>query len=317
MRLGRNEQRLRGRGARCRSRRRARGRCVWCQRQSPTRVSACGPSSNASCPRLPAGKVALLPNLKTVPPYEFGFVAPANPLNAVYPPDTVNPPLDVAGIHPLSCAADEMAPVAAGGGGATKCLRLTSGPINVGSGPFEMLFDFATDTSAARSTPSLLQGPMRQVIHYSRRHHHGAASGHLFVPQDPRALPHRPGADLRVVPRRRRGRRAASPDRRRHQVAGSARPTSCSATGTASRRCRRAPSARVTPLAGRCCFSPEGGRSVSASAGATCTAGSARVSTSSSAASPTGSTSCARRRTSTTTCSRRTRTTTASYASSR
>ena len=118
-------------------------------------------------PTKPKGKVMLLPNLKTVPPYEFGFVAPANPLNAVYPPDTVNPPLDVAGVHPLSCAADEMAPVAAGGGGATKCLRLTSGPINVGSGSFDMLFDFATDTATGKVDPVTLRGPMRQVIHYS------------------------------------------------------------------------------------------------------------------------------------------------------
>ncbi len=118
-------------------------------------------------PTKPAGKVAMLPNLRTVPPYEFGFIAPANPLNAVYPPDTVNPPLDVAGVHPLSCAADEMSPVALGGGGATKCLRLTSGPMNVGSGAFDMLFDFVSDTVAGKVDPVLSQGPMRQVIHYS------------------------------------------------------------------------------------------------------------------------------------------------------
>ncbi len=144
---------------------------AWTIRVVPTSVTDSGFRLRAKLervvPKLPAGKVALLPNLKTVPPYEFGFVAPANPLNAVYPPDTVNPPLDVAGIHPLSCAADEMAPVAAGGGGATKCLRLTSGPINVGSGPFEMLFDFATDIVSGKVDPALLQGPMRQVIHYA------------------------------------------------------------------------------------------------------------------------------------------------------
>ena len=48
----------------------------------------------------------MLPDLRTVPPFEFGFVAPANPLNGAYPPDTANPPLDVAGVHPLSCAID-------------------------------------------------------------------------------------------------------------------------------------------------------------------------------------------------------------------
>ena len=144
---------------------------TWTIRVVPTSVKDSGFRLRAKLervvPKLPSGKVALLPNLKTVPPYEFGFVAPANPLNAVYPPDTVNPPLDVAGVHPLSCAADEMAPVAAGGGGATKCLRLTSGPINVGSGPFDMLFDFATDTASGKVDPVLLQGPMRQVIHFS------------------------------------------------------------------------------------------------------------------------------------------------------
>ena len=48
---------------------------------------------------------------------ELGFIAPANPLNGLWPPDDVNPPLDVAGIHPISCAPDEAAPVEAGGPG--------------------------------------------------------------------------------------------------------------------------------------------------------------------------------------------------------
>lgn len=75
----------------------------------------------------PAGRVPLLPNLKAVPPYEFGFAAPASPLNAAYPPDTVNLPLSAAGQEPVSCAPDELAPVEAGGGGARDCLRLTTG----------------------------------------------------------------------------------------------------------------------------------------------------------------------------------------------
>jgi hypothetical protein len=100
----------------------------------------------APAPR-PATPVPLLPNLKAVPPYEFGFVAPANPLNAAYPPDTVNPPLSAGGVEPLSCTADEMAPDEAGGGGATECLRLTSGPINVGDGPFIKTFKFASDAA--------------------------------------------------------------------------------------------------------------------------------------------------------------------------
>jgi hypothetical protein len=122
-----------------------------------------------SPPTKPAGHVALLPNLKAVPPYEFGFIAPANPFNAVYPPDTVNPPLDVAGVHPLSCALDEMAPVEIGGGGAHTCLRLTSGPINVGDGPFDMRFDLAGDLLAdkAHVETNTVRGPMTQAVHYS------------------------------------------------------------------------------------------------------------------------------------------------------
>lgn len=144
---------------------------TWTVRVVPSSVDESGFRMRAKLervvPTVPAGKVALLPNLKTVPAYEFGFIAPLNPLNAVYPPDTVNPPLDVAGIHPLSCAADEMAPLIAGGGGATKCLRLTSGPINVGSGPFQMLFDFASETLSGKVDPVTLQGPARQLIHYA------------------------------------------------------------------------------------------------------------------------------------------------------
>src|SRR3954471_5489197 len=52
-------------------------------------------------PGPPAGHVPLLPNLKAVPPFEFGFVAPANPLNGLYPPDTANPPASVAGQEPI------------------------------------------------------------------------------------------------------------------------------------------------------------------------------------------------------------------------
>jgi hypothetical protein len=101
----------------------------------------------AASPARPAGRVALLPNLRAVPPLELTFTAPANPLNAAYPPDTVNPPLSVAGEEPASCTADEAAPAASGGGGAVDCLRLTSGPINVGDGPFMKTFTFASDAT--------------------------------------------------------------------------------------------------------------------------------------------------------------------------
>jgi hypothetical protein len=90
----------------------------------------------------------------------------------VYPPDTVNPPLDVLGIHPFSCAPDEMAPVELGGAGAKNCLRLTSGPINVGAGAFDMHFDLAGDMAAGKATASatmanIVTGPMYQAVHYS------------------------------------------------------------------------------------------------------------------------------------------------------
>jgi hypothetical protein len=119
--------------------------------------------------RSPAARAAgtqalLLPNLRAVPPYEFGFVAPANPLNGVYPPDTVNPPLSAAGAEPLSCAPDELAPEAAGGQGARDCLRLTSGPINVGDGPFIKRFRFAGDLAAGKVAPDTLRGPAEQVV---------------------------------------------------------------------------------------------------------------------------------------------------------
>lgn len=116
----------------------------------------------------PAGeKHPLLPNLRAVPPYEFGFVAPANPLNAAYPPDTVNPPLEVAGVAPLSCTADEVAPVELQGGAAKECLRLTSGPINVGDGPFLKRFAFAGDLAAGTADVETLRGTARQEVLWS------------------------------------------------------------------------------------------------------------------------------------------------------
>lgn len=112
----------------------------------------------------PRGDAPLLPNLKAVPPYEFGFVAPLNPLNGAYPPDIVNPPLSVAGIEPLSCAPDELLPVSLGGQGAHDCLRLTTGPINVGNGPFIKTFRFLDDLAAGKVATTTLRGPATQRI---------------------------------------------------------------------------------------------------------------------------------------------------------
>lgn len=113
------------------------------------------------------GHLPLLPNLRTVPPYELTFTAPANFLNGLYPPDTVNPPLDVAGVHPISCTPDESAPVEAGGMGAVRCLRLTSGPVNVGEGPFDMRFSMTSDAGDGDLDAQYLRGPIKQMIHYA------------------------------------------------------------------------------------------------------------------------------------------------------
>ena len=120
-------------------------------------------------PAKPAQKVPLLPDLRADPPYELGFVAPANPLNAAYPPDTVNPPLSAAGEAPASCTADEMAPADVGGGGAHDCLRLTSGPMNVGDGPFLKVFHFATDAAngGLSADGAFIRGPAYQDILWS------------------------------------------------------------------------------------------------------------------------------------------------------
>ncbi len=120
-----------------------------------------------SAPAKEAGARELLPNLKAVPPFEFGFAAPANPLNGAYPPDTVNPPASVAGTDLVSCAPDETAPEAAGGQGATDCLRLTTGPLNVGDGPFVKKFFFAQDLAAGKADPVTLRGPSEQVVYHA------------------------------------------------------------------------------------------------------------------------------------------------------
>jgi len=110
--------------------------------------------------------VPLLPNLRTVPPVELGFVAPVTP-NGSYPPDKANPPAEVLGTPLYSCTQDESAPAEAGGAGAVDCLRLTSGPMNVGAGPFDMRFTFADDLVDGSADPTLLRGPIFQAVHYS------------------------------------------------------------------------------------------------------------------------------------------------------
>ena len=125
----------------------------------------------------PAGPRRMtLPNLRGVPPYEFGFVAPANVAQGLYPPDTIrplppdttNPPLQAGGQAPLSCAVDEMAPIAAGGAEAKVCLRFTAGPINVGEGHFVKTFKFADDMAAnPLGADQTLRGSSRQTVYWS------------------------------------------------------------------------------------------------------------------------------------------------------
>lgn len=85
-------------------------------------------------PRVDDSRRLTPPNLGVIPPFEFGFVAPANPLNGSWPPDDLNPPLQVGPVAPVSCAADEMAE-----DGAIRCLRFSAGPTNAGTGPFHLL----------------------------------------------------------------------------------------------------------------------------------------------------------------------------------
>lgn len=83
---------------------------------------------------IPAGpRRFVAPNLQIVPPFEFGFAAPANPMNGRWPPDDVNPPLGAAGVYPVSCAVDEMVE-----DGARRCLRFSAGPLNAGPGPLDL-----------------------------------------------------------------------------------------------------------------------------------------------------------------------------------
>jgi hypothetical protein len=75
----------------------------------------------------------LLPNLRVTRQWEFGFAAPLNPLNGLFPPDDINPPLSAAGQEPISCAPDEMA-----NDGSTRCLRYSFGLANIGNGVFDV-----------------------------------------------------------------------------------------------------------------------------------------------------------------------------------
>jgi hypothetical protein len=103
----------------------------------------------AAVPKPKATRGLLPPNLRMEPPFELGFVAPANPANGAMV-DVGNPPLEAFGAHPLSCTVDEMA------AGAHRCLRFSFGLGNGGAGNFDVRFDFADDT-AGQKKPLMIQ----------------------------------------------------------------------------------------------------------------------------------------------------------------
>ncbi len=143
---------------------------LWAIRVVPQKVSNASFRMRAKlegAPAAPGGHIALLPDLAADPPSEFTFVAPANPANGLYPPDTFNPPLDLLGMHPLSCTPDELAPTDVQGGAATKCLRFTSGPMNLGTGPYQMHFTYTSDIADGGIANPIAHGPIFQTIHYS------------------------------------------------------------------------------------------------------------------------------------------------------
>ncbi|HEU0132892.1 MAG TPA: lysyl oxidase family protein [Mycobacteriales bacterium] len=77
-------------------------------------------------PPAPRKPVALLPNLRLVPPHEFTFSAPLSGGRNFY--------VDDVGA-PTSCTADDIAEQAG-----VRCLRFSLGPANVGQGPLELVF---------------------------------------------------------------------------------------------------------------------------------------------------------------------------------
>lgn len=119
----------------------------------------------------------LLPDLRVTRLWEFGFIAPANPGNGLFPPDDVNPPLDVAGVHPLSCGADEMTE-----DGVDRCLRFSFGLANVGDGTFDVRY--RSDRTGARTAnvqcvqrgdgPPLARDAGFTSFHQTHGHYHFA-----------------------------------------------------------------------------------------------------------------------------------------------
>jgi hypothetical protein len=153
----------------------------------------------------------LLPNLRMTPPFEFGFVAPANPSNGLWPPDNLNPPLSAAGLEPLSCAPDETAE-----DGAVRCLRFSFGLENAGEGNFDIRYTSSGVERAGPAWQCVEQAdgpPLRREAgsweyHWTHGHdhYHDIVEHQLLRVVDPEAVQTpragRRGREARLQPRR-------------------------------------------------------------------------------------------------------------------
>lgn len=115
------------------------------------------------------GERPLLPNLRATPPFEFGLVAPVNPLNSMFlASDDQNPGVEAAGLRPLSCTPDEVQEASDPSRTSepavlVRCLRFTSGPHNVGDGHLDLRFPFRSRALAGGDRVE----EMTQVVHHA------------------------------------------------------------------------------------------------------------------------------------------------------
>lgn len=107
---------------------------TWVVRVVPFQVEKWGFRMRASLENdSPSGANGLLPDLKTVPPYEFGFEAPISPAAGVAS-DNTNPQGRV-----VSCTPDEIEEANRETGQAPqRCLRFSAGIYNVGEGLMDL-----------------------------------------------------------------------------------------------------------------------------------------------------------------------------------
>lgn len=118
-----------------------------------------------SVPWMPATTGDLLPNLRVTRMWEFGFAAPANPGNGLFPPDDINPPLSLAGYEPVSCSVDEQ--LGFDGEPAQRCLRYSFGLANAGEGNFDIRYN-ADRTGAPQAMTQCVQNSDPSVLPRAR-----------------------------------------------------------------------------------------------------------------------------------------------------